>query len=62
MYTLAGLYVINPEFARMAAKPYESSQKMVQTQFGCVNAEMPISEVTKQILEGSLPRALAGTE
>ena len=62
LYALAGLYVINPEFARMAAQPYESSPKIVHTQFGCVNAEMPISEVTKQILEGSLPRALAGTE
>lgn len=62
LYALAGLYVINPEFARTAATPYESSQEMVRTQFGCVNAEMPISEVTEQILEGSLPRALAGTE
>jgi len=62
LYALAGLYVINPEFARRVAKPYESNQTMVQTQFGCVNAEMPISKVTKQILEGGLPRALAGTE
>jgi len=62
LYALAGLYVINPEFARLAAKPYESSQEMVQTQFGCINAEMPISEVTMQILDGTLPRALAGNE
>jgi len=62
LYALAGLYVTNPEFARTAATPYESSQEMVRTQFGCVNAEMPISEVTTQILDGTLPRALAGTE
>lgn len=62
LYALAGLYVINPEYARMVAKPYQSSKKMVQTQFGCVNAGMPVSEVTQQILEGNLPRALAGTE
>ncbi len=62
LYALAGLYVINPESARVAAKPYQSSEQMVQTQFGCVNARMPVSEVTQQILEGTLPRALAGTE
>ncbi len=62
MYALAGLYVINPEFARLAARPYESSPKMIQTQLGCGNAEMPISAVTKQILEGSPPRVLAGIE
>jgi len=62
LYALAALYVINPEFARLAAKPYESNQAMVQTQFGCINAEMPISEVTMQILDGTLPRALAGAE
>ncbi len=62
LYALAGLYVINPEFARTVAKPYQSNLKMVQTLFGCITAEMPVSEVTKQILEGNLPRALAGIE
>ncbi len=62
LYALAGLYVLNPDEARLVAQQYETSNEQVETMFGCIVAKDTVGNVARQIMEGTLAYALAKPE
>lgn len=62
LYALAGLYVLDPAHARVIAPKYLVSNESIATTFGCVNARDTVANVAREIMDGSLARALAKPE
>lgn len=57
LYALAGLYFTDPAYMNEAARVFLNDHSEVETYFGCIVDEQPVSRLTAEIVDGTLPRS-----
>lgn len=61
-YALCGLYLTDKNKFDQVIDSYQNNQNKITTFFGCIMDEEPVSDLTPNIIDGTLPEAFKNCE